>query len=220
MGLTRPLVEVLKGIIERTYGIPSIIPDIGPFIVGDEGLRSLYGGSTSSTQAKGARVLVRELDHSLRAALYYPNALVRHLERFNPLESVGDVNIAAFAVLVEEVDHLLTIASRAAEGRTVSLLELEHHACVTKYLMVLHFLGKQTGRRKLGDALKQWVRFHLFERYSQGAGREAARYREAARLAWQYLKHFEAMPLERRRTEIRAYHRRPFSEMLYQATLN
>jgi len=220
MDQTVPLVEVLKGIIERTYGIPSLIPDISPFIVGDEGLRSIYGGIACSTPVEGARVLVRDLGKSVRAAIYYPDALVRHLERFNPLYGVGDVNIAAFAVLVEEVDHLLTLTSRAAEGRAVTLLELEHHACVTKYLMVLHFLGRQTGRRQLGDALKQWARFHLFERFSQREGGEAERYREAARLAWQYLKRFETMPLERRRAEIRAYHRRPFSEILYQAGLN
>ena|SRR5207245_834929 len=215
-----PLVEVLQGIIEKTYGIPSLIPDISPFIVGDEGLRRIYGGIACSTTDEGARVLVRDQGQSVRAALYYPNALVRHLEQFNPLDGVGDVNIAAFAVLIEEIDHLLTLASRAAEGRAVTLLELEHHACVTKYLMVLHFLGKQTGRRQLGDALKQWARFHLFERYSQREGREAGRYREAARFAWQYLKHFETLRLECRRIEIRAYHRRPFAEILYQARLN
>ena len=220
MGQKVPLVEVLKGIIERTYGIPSLIPDISAFIVGDQGLRSVYGGIACSKQEEGARVLVRDLGQSVRAALYYPDSLVRHLERFNPLHGVGDVNIAAFAVLVEEVDHLLTLASRAAEGRAVTLLELEHHACVTKYLMVIHFLGRQTGRRRLGDALKQWARFHLFERYSEREGGDAERYREAARLAWQYLKRFETMPLEHRKTEIRAYHRRPFAEILYRVNLN
>jgi len=217
---TVSLVEVLKGIIERTYGIPSLIPDIGPFIVGDEGLRSIYGGIACSTADEGARVLVRDQGQSVRAVLYYPNALVRHLEQFNPLDGVGDVNIVAFAVLVEEIDHLLTLASRAAEGRAVTLLELEHHACVTKYLTVLHFLGRQTGRKQLGKALKLWARFHLFERYSQREGQDAGRYREAARLAWRYLKYFETLPLERRRIEIRAYHRRPFAEILYQVSLN
>lgn len=214
------LVEILKGIIERTYGIPPLIQDISHFIVGNQGLRVLYGESPSGTKEHGARILLREKDDSLRVALYYPDALVRHLETFNPLKGVGDENIAAFAVLVEEVDHLVTLASRAAEGRTVTLLELEHHACVTKYLMVLHFLGKQTGRRRLGEALKQWVRFHLFERYSEEAGEEAGRYREAARLAWQYLRRLEAIPLENRRREIRAYHRRPFRDMLCLDHLN
>jgi len=216
----RPLVDILKGVIERTYRIPSLIPDIGPYIVGDEGLYLLYGERPGSRHRGGARTLVRESGPVLRAAVYYPDTLVRHLERFNPLDGLGDVNIAAFAILVEEVDHLLTLASRAAEGRTVTLLELEHHANVTKYLMVLHFLGKMTGRRRVADALKQWARFHLFERYSQDEGEEGARYHEAARLAWQYLKLFEAMPPERRRTEIRAYHRRPFPEILYQIGMN
>ncbi len=186
--------------------------------MGNEGLRVLYGERPSARPEHGARVLVREGDDYLRAALYYPDALVRHLETFNPLQGVGDENITAFAVLVEEIDHLLTLASRAAERRRVSLLELEHHACVTKYLMVLHFLGRQTGRRRLGEALKQWARFHLFERYSEGE--EGGRYREAARLAWQYLRRLEAVPPECRSREIRAYHRRPFRDVLYQSGLN
>ena len=81
MNQTVPLVEVLKGIIERTYGIPSLIPDISAFIVGDQGLRSIYGGIACSTTDEGARVLVRDQGQSVRAALYYPNALVRHLAR-------------------------------------------------------------------------------------------------------------------------------------------
>jgi len=216
----RPLVEVIRSIIQRTYGLPQVIGEVGPYIVGDEGFKRLYGGSPDSTGKAGARLLVRQLGESVRAVVYYPDALVRHLERFNPINGLGDVNITAFAVLVEEVDHLLTLASRADEGRSVTLLELEHHANVTKYLTVLHFLGKQTGRRKVDEALKQWARHHLFERYSRDDGVEEARYREAARLAWRYLKSLEALPLERRRTEIREFHRRPLAETLYQAGMS
>lgn len=216
----RPLVEVIRSVIERTYGIPPVLGEVGPFIVGDQGFRRLYGGSPDSSGKDGARLLVRQPGEPLRAVLYYPDALVRHLEKFNPIKGLGDVNIAAFAVLVEEVDHLLTLASRAAERRSVTLLELEHHANVTKYLTVLHFLGRQTGRRKVDEALKQWARYHLFERYSRDEGVEETRYREAARLAWRYLKILEALPPERRRAEIRDFHRRPFAEILRQAGLN
>ena len=217
MSQGRPLVEVIRSIIQGTYDLPRVIGEVGPYIVGDEGFRRLYGGCPDPSGQAGARLLVRQIGASVRAVVYYPDALVRHLEKFNPINGLGDINITAFAVLVEEVDHLLTLASRAVEGRSVTLIELEHHANVTKYLTVLHFLGKQTGRRKVDDALKQWARHHLFERYSKDDGVEEARYREAARLAWMYLRNLEALSLEKRRAEIREFHRRPFGETLLQA---
>lgn len=215
-----PLVEVLKSLIERTYGIRPLLGDLAPFIVGDDGLKRLYADAPEEARSGGARILLRHADGELRACFYCPDALVRHLERHNPLLGLGDDNIEEFGVLVEEVDHLVTLASRVDEGRPVRLLELEHHANVTKYLTVMHFLGRQSGRRRVADSLRQWARHHLFERLSGAAGQSEERYREAARLAWQYLRTFERLPPAERRTEIRAFHRRPFSETLYRVTMN
>src|SRR5262249_25999893 len=180
----RPLLDILKDLMERSSGMPPIIGDLSPFIVGDQGYRLLYGSRTAPgpSEDDGARVLVREGATPLRAALYYPDALVRHLERHNPIAGVGDVNIDAFAVLVEELDHLLTLASRAAAERPVTLIELEHHANVTKYLVVVHFLTRQSGRPRIREAGRLWARHHLFEKYSGEEGEEPARYRDAAAL--------------------------------------
>src|SRR5262245_20251001 len=92
---TRPLVEVLKGLIERSYGMPRVIGDLTPFSVGGSGFRALYGGrsGTHSEGGDGARVLVRDSGRGLRVSLYYPDALVSHLEIHNPLAGVGDINI-------------------------------------------------------------------------------------------------------------------------------
>jgi len=220
MSVVQPLVEVLKSLIERTYGIPSLIGDLAPFIVGDEGFRRLYAGAGGDAHRSGARVLVRESPGPLRAAFYCPDSLVRHLERFNPLYGLGDVNVGEFGVLVEEIDHLVTLAHRASEGRAVTLLELEHHANVTKYLAVMHFLGRQTGRRQVAEPLRQWARHHLFERLSGGDGAAERRYREAARLAWQYLRIFETLAPRERSVEIRAFHRRPFPDILHLVLAN
>ena len=214
MNPTRSLVDVLKSLIERTYGIPAVIGDLAPFIVGDQGYRMFYAEPGQESEEAGARILVRDMGKPLRAALYCPDSLVRHLETFNPLKGLGDVNIEAFAVLVEEVDHFLTLASRASESRPTSLLELEHHANITKYLAVMHFLGKQTGRRRVAEPLRRWARHHLFERYSGKLGVNEARYREAARLACRYLTILEALAPEARRPEILAFHRRTVPEIL------
>ncbi|MGH9750853.1 MAG: hypothetical protein ACRD5D_02090 [Candidatus Polarisedimenticolia bacterium] len=205
------LLETLKALIERTYGMPPLLTDLAPFIVGDRGLRALYG-TDPAAQEGAARLLVRETGHGLRAVVYYPDALVRHLERHNPLRGLGDVNITGFSVLVEEVDHLLVLAHRAAQGRRTTRLELEHHAGVTKYLAVVHFLGRQIGRPRLPEPLRLWARHHLFERYAAGPAETEARYRRAARLARRYVDRLDALPRAARRRELLAFERRPFQE--------
>ena len=202
----RSLLSLLKSMIERSYGMPPVIEDVTPFIIGDAGYAAHYG------QAEGARLLVRETSASLRVSLYYPDALVRHLERFNPMTAVGDENIDAFGVFIEELDHLLTVASRVAENRPVSRIELEHHAMVTKYLVVVHFLGKQIGRRRVPDALRRWARHHLLERYVSDEGEDPGRYRDAAKLAGKYLRYLDSMRLSERPAELRAYQKRPLAE--------
>src|SRR5439155_1761819 len=87
-------------------------------IVGDEGFRSLYAGVAGEGDRTGARILVRESSGSLRAGFYCPDSLVRRLERFNPLRGLGDVNVREFGVLVEEIDHLVTLASRSRKPCT------------------------------------------------------------------------------------------------------
>lgn len=205
------LLEAIKSLIERTYGIPPLIGDLGPYIVGDRGLRAFYGTGEAG-HGPGARLLVRETRRGLSASLYYPDALVRHLEGNNPLHGLGDGNIEEFAVLVEELDHLLTLAHRAAQGRRVSRLELEHHAAVTKYLVVIHFLGRQIRRRRVPEPLRAWARHHLFERYRPGAGESETRYRKAARLARRYVDHLDRLGTAARRSELLAFQNRPFQE--------
>ncbi len=207
------LVQTLKSIIERSYGLPVVIEDLAPYIVGDRGYRAFYGAGAGGSPEDGtaARVMVRYDGDQLRAALYYPDALVRHLERFNPLAGVGDENIDAFAMLVEELDHLILLAGRAVVGRPASLLELEYHAGVTKYLMVLHFLARQTRRRRLSEQHRRWARHHLFEKYAEDGGDAATRYRDAAALARRYVLYLERLPVSLRVAELRQLERRSFS---------
>ncbi len=211
-----PLLDHLQGLIERTYGLPRLFGDAGRFLVGDRGYRWLYGAGDGAALPADlrARLMVRPFEEVTQAALYYPDALVRHLEIHDPRRGLGDENIDAFATFVEELDHLLTLASRSAAGRRVSLLELEHHAAVTKYLLVVHFLGRLTRRRRVADLHRLWARHHLFEKYAAGGGEEGERYRTAARLAGRYVALLDTLPGTARRAELIAFHERPFAEQV------
>jgi hypothetical protein len=204
-----PLLPVLQSIIERSYGTPRLIGDAARFLIGDEGLRRLYGEGETGR----ARLMVRDARGGVHASLYLPDRLVRHLERHDPRRGLDDRNIDAFAALVEELDHLLLLASRAASGRSVRLLEMETHALVTKHLMVLHLLGRLTGRRRLPAFHRLWVRHHLFEKFSEEPGEEPGRYREAARLGWRYVSWLDGLSAEERRAELPAFRRRTWDEL-------
>jgi hypothetical protein len=225
----RSLLEQMQGLIERTYDLSTGIEDIGAFVIGDEGLRELYSGekilrhpepviASEATQdpARAARMLAREEDGQLRLTLYYPDTLIEHLEAHHPLRGLDEGNIDAFAVFVEELDHLLHIAHRMRSGQEMTLLELEWQANVTKALVTRHLLARRIAPRPLGEAEEHWMRFHLFEKL-EFAGDDpeiVARYREASRLALRTLAALDPLGPAARLTELRAFARRSFPDKL------
>jgi hypothetical protein len=243
----RSLLEQLQGLIERTYDLSTGIADIGAFVIGDEGLRALYGstplagnvseadpdltalrlepGRTAFIPAAGAaldapphaltaRTLVRQEGEDLRLTLYYPDALVEHLENHPPLRALDERNVDEFAVFVEELDHLLHIAHRQRAGLSLTLLELEWQANVTKSEVVRHLLARRLAPRPLGESEERWVRFHLFDKhdFAEEDAEALARYREAARLARRTLDTLELLDPAARLEALRAFARRSFGE--------
>lgn len=193
------LLEAVQGLLERTYRMRTGVREVGRFVIGDEGYRRLYGGGpgeadppvssggravhAGSQEAPGARTLVRETTAGVRACIYYPDGLIRRLEAHPPQKGLRDANVDAFAVLVEELDHLLCIAERVAASRPLSLFELELHANVSKFLVLERFLSG--GRPWLGSRRRTWLRFHLFHKgvFTGDDAAARARYHDAARWA-------------------------------------
>lgn len=236
----RSLLEQMQGLIERTYDLSTGIEDIAAFVIGDEGLRALYGDTpiaahVSSGPPPGAavavgaaepagehahprtaRTLVREEGEDLRLTLYYPDALIEHLEAHPPLRGLDDGNVDELAVFVEELDHLLHIAHRRRAGQDLTLLELEWQANVTKALVLRHLLARRLAPRPLGEAGERWMRYHLFEKFEY-AGEDAslaARYREASRLAVRTLDTLDPLDPPARLAVLRAFARRSFPDKL------
>jgi hypothetical protein len=208
-----PLVPILQSIIERTYGLAPLVGDVAPYLIGDAGLRAMaVAHAEAAGEAGRPRLLLRPERDGVRAVLYYPDALVAHLERHDPRHGLDDRNIDAFAMLVEELDHLLVVADRLAARRPLRLLDLELHALVTKYLIVLHLLGRLTGRRRVSEFHRAWARHHLLEKYADGDDAESERYLAAARLASRYVRWLDRLTTAGRQAELRRFHARPFDE--------
>ena len=191
-GAREPLLDAVRGLLERTYRLRSPIRDLSPYVIGDAGYRAIYGDDRVVTAAGsahgGAKTLVRETADGIRAAIYYPDSLIARLEEHSPWRGVGEENVEAFAILVEELDHLLCIADRAAIQRACSLLELELHANVSKYLVLSRFVAGAHGK-PLAEDDKIWLRWQLFHRWNWSDPEQGTRerYHEATRWAVRFL---------------------------------
>jgi hypothetical protein len=203
------LLETVQRLIERTYAMESGLSDLGRFVIGDRGFRELYCGSGAVAEAgsmagDGAKTLLRETADGPRACVYYPDALIRRLEDAPPQHGLSDYNVAPFATLVEELDHLLVIAERARQGRQLSLFELELHANITKHLVLTRFLAGTRGR--VDPPRRIWLRRQLFgeARFQEQDAAANSRYRDAARWAIRFL---EALRPRRPHARIRSLRR-------------
>ncbi len=205
----RSLLEQLRGVIERTYGIETGLADVGSFVVGNAGYRRLYAGRTTATSvhsaAPGARMFVRETDGALRACIYYPDELIETLERHPPQHGLSQHNVDAFSSLVEELDHLLLLIWRKQQERSVSMFELELQANVTKHLVLARFLA--AGRPRLAPHERLWLRQQLFDRgeFVDEDPAVVERYRQALRCGVRFL---DQLPHEasRRLAALRRFH--------------
>jgi hypothetical protein len=204
------LLAATQALLERTYRIPQGLVRAERFVIGDRGLRDLYRERSvheaGSPVGQGARMLVREVPDGARVCVYFPDAMIRALERRPPWHGVGDDNVDPFATLVEEVDHLLTVADRAASGRPVSLFELELHANVSKWLVVGRFVAGR--RRRLTDRERVWLRWHLFlkHRFVDEDAAIRGRYRDATRHALRFVDGLLHTRPSRRLGLLRAFH--------------
>jgi hypothetical protein len=208
------LLEIVQGLLERTYRMRTGVEDPGRFVIGDRGYRRLYGlarpaESLHSEAWEGARTMVRETDEGLRACIYYPDTLIRQLERRPPQMGLCDDNVDPFAALVEELDHLLLIAERTARHQEVSLFELELHANVSKHFVLERFLAGRS--KRLSERRRRWLRHHLFEKHEfcDANPDVRARYREAVRWAVRFIDALRGLGRDERIGSLREFHHAP-----------
>jgi hypothetical protein len=209
-----PLLETLCGLLRRTYALTAPLLPIGAYVIGDAGLRALYPNGENEVRSQdgaGARLLLRDTGAGVRACIYYPDAMIERLEQKPPQCGLDEDNVDAFAVLVEELDHLLVAAERANCGRGVSLLELEVQANVSKDLVLSRFLVPRGPR--VDPARRAWLRGHLFHArpYCDDDCEVRARYEDASRMALRFLGRLERAPSRRRLEALRRFHRAPLS---------
>jgi len=172
-----PTLAALQQRLHAIYRVEA--PRVGDFLCGRE-------AATRAGHAPRAaeELLVLEEEGGLWLGLYLDEAV---------LEGAARGDLGALAQAAEGVSHFVYLATRAAGGRPVSLLELEVQGEVDKFALLLApWRGDRVRRsRALRRRLFEEVRYHAWL-----AADELDRYREANRLGAGYARWLEGRFLE------------------------
>jgi hypothetical protein len=176
----------LQDELEIIYGVEA--PRVHEYLVGRDAA-SAAGVAPRAPE----ELLVLEEEDGVALGLYLDDEVMSAAADVDPHDRrpqlVARGALAALACAAEGVSHFVYLATRAAAGRPVSLLELEVQAEIDKFaLLVLHLWRR--GLRRMSPALRR----RLFERvrYHAHLGREELeRYQEANRLGGGYARWLE-----------------------------
>jgi hypothetical protein len=178
--------EFLQRELEAIYAVEA--PRVEEFLVGSEAARAAGRAPRAPEE-----LLVVEEEDGLALGLYLAPGVIAAVACADPhdrrplLTARGALRDVACAA--EGVSHFVYLATRAAAGRSVSLLELEVQAEVDKFALLLLHLWRR-GLRRMSTALRR----RLFERvryHAWLAAEERARYEEANRLGGGYARWLE-----------------------------
>jgi hypothetical protein len=177
--------------LEAIYGVTA--PRVEQFLVGSDAARAVGHAPRAPEE-----LLVLEDADGVALGLYLAPAVVRGAAGADPHDPRPRLTargaLRSVAAAAEGVSHFVYLATRAAAGGKVSLLELEVQAEVDKFALLLLHLWRR-GLRRMSPAL----RARLFERVRYHAwlgAEERARYVEANRLGGGYARWLEGRYVE------------------------
>jgi hypothetical protein len=178
--------ECLQDELEAIYGVRA--PRVAEYLVSLEQAREALG-ETRSPETLLVREIGGEVEVGLFIAAHVVEGALRADADHRRPRLVARAALNHVTCAAEGVSHFVYLATRAAAGRPVSLLELEVQAEVDKFaLLVLHLWRR--GLRRLSGALRR----RLFERvayHAHLAPDERERYVAANRLAAGYARWLE-----------------------------
>jgi hypothetical protein len=187
----RATLSFLQEELEAIYGVEA--PGVHEFLVCGDGARAAGRAPRAPEE-----LLVLEEADGVSLGLYLDDAVMATAAAADPHHRrprlVARAAFARLACAAEGVSHFVYLATRAAEGRPVSLLELEVQAEVDKFVLLLLHLWRR-GLRRTSAALRR----RLFERvryHDHLEEHELSRYREANRLGGGYARWLEGRYVE------------------------
>ncbi|HYD40709.1 MAG TPA: hypothetical protein VEB43_07750 [Anaeromyxobacter sp.] len=172
--------------LEAIYGVSA--PPVGEFLLGREA-----AAAAGRVPFAPEELLVVEEEDGIAVGLFLDDEVLAAAAGADPHlrrpRLVARRVLRHLAPAAEGVSHFVYLSTRAAAGRSVSLLELEVQAEVDKFALLLLHLWRR-GLRRVSPALRR----RLFERVAFHAhlgADELHRYREANRLGGGYARWLE-----------------------------
>lgn len=124
--------------IDRIYGLDLDL-DIDEFVISREAGHRLAGDS-----APPSALLVHEEEPGeIQLGLYIGEETLSRLSDSDPTARLTSENFASFCTVTEEVSHFAYLTWNAAQGRSVTQLELELQAEVDKFITTALLLARQ-----------------------------------------------------------------------------
>jgi len=184
------VLQQLQALLAKLYDTPCEHA-VDDFLVTDRKQLPVGVATTADEQ-----VFVAQARQEVRLGVYVAADVLQRLADNNPLQNLCDDNLSDYCTALEGVSHFHYLAWRAAQGRSVSLLELELQADVDKYAAALClFTTQQSGR------FPQALHERLFHRVSYDAQLDAEslrRYRTANRWAAKFCRRLDERFLRQR----------------------
>lgn len=135
------MLDKLQQQLEQTYEVDTRL-QVSQFLITDPELAEQYDTSKNA-RTTNEKLLVCQNDDSLDVALYLNDAVVKHLEQHDPLESLHEGNLHEFWIALEGISHFIYLAWNAQYDREISLFELELQAEVDKFIMAILLFAQQ-----------------------------------------------------------------------------
>jgi len=124
--------------LDRIYGLDLRL-DIEQFVISREDGHRLAGES-----APPSALLVQEGEPGeIQVGLYIGEEALSRLSESDPATSLNCENFASFCTVTEEVSHFAYLTWNAAQGKSVTQLELEIQAEVDKFITTALLLARQ-----------------------------------------------------------------------------
>jgi hypothetical protein len=188
----------LQSLLGRLYDL-DVDYDVYDFLVTDR--RTLRGVLPSNDwRAPEEELLLAESADGAGVALYIDPAVLRRLEREDPLGALSETNLADYCTALEGVSHFVYSTFRLTSDAPVSLLELETQAEVDKYAATVFLIADQQG-----GGYPAQVHARLFDRVDFDARLEpeqSDRYRTAHRCAANFCRRLESRFVNRGRAQV------------------
>lgn len=152
------LLSRLQQELATVYEAP-VSHDVYDFLITDARLADAIAPAAAASNQE--RLLVQDDAEGFLMSLYIDDAVLAHLHRDDPLQSLHDGNLAEFLVALEGVSHFHYVIWNAARDHSVTPFELELQAEVDKYVAAAKLIVGQRG----GDVPRE-LHHTLFEAFA------------------------------------------------------